>query len=409
MPFSLFVFLVFMQLRYTTIYAMEDYREVMVQSIYGNGRSWVEISKEVILNNCINYKKNLPAGVDIMAVVKADAYGHGDGVISKFLSDNGIRHFAVSNIDEAIHIREVGVKGQILILGYTPVGRADDLVKYDITQTLLSEEYASELLSIERDIKCHFAIDTGMRRIGLNADDLDSCEQTIRKYAKNLTGLFTHLCVADLPEHNIFTEKQIKQFTEVCKRVEDLSIPYLHYMNSAGGLWHKSTFSSFARLGIILYGLKPDYKNTLPDGIKPALSWKSVVSMTKKVFPGDTVGYGRTFTVEQPMLIATIPTGYADGYNRLLSGKGWVLIKGKRAPIVGRICMDQMMVDVTDIPNVVMGTEVVLLGNSEKETITADDLAFLYGSIGYEFVCGISKRVERVYVDEKPIESTDEI
>jgi alanine racemase len=333
-----------------------------------------------------------------MAVVKADAYGHGDRIVAKFLSDNGICNFAVSNIDEALHIREAGAEGQILILGYTPVDRAEELVKYDITQALLSEEYAEELLSTGKNIKCQFAIDTGMRRIGLDADDPENCEGIIRKYKDNLTGLFTHLCVADTPEQDKFTGHQIQLFEIVCDRVADLNLPYLHCMNSAGGLWHESKYSSFARLGIILYGLKPDYVNELPKGIEPVMSWKSVVSMVKRVKPGDTIGYGRTFTIEKPMTIATIPTGYADGYSRLLSNKGWILINGKKAPIVGRMCMDQMMVDVSDISEVKLGTEAVLMGHSGEETITADDLAHLYGTIGYEIICGISKRVDRKYV-----------
>ena len=236
----------------------------------------------------------------------------------------------------------------------------------------------------------------------MNADDSKECERVIREAASSrlrLDGLFTHLCVADTPEQDEFTEKQISLFEEVCNRVSDLKLPYRHCMNSAGGLWHHSDVSCFARLGIILYGLKPDYTNTMPDGIEPVLSWKSVVSMVKDVKPGDTIGYGRSFTVDHPMTIATIPTGYADGYSRLLSNKGWVLINGRRAPIVGRVCMDQMMVDVTDIPDVEYESQVVLIGKSGDETVTADDLAHLVGTIGYEIVCGISKRVERVYID----------
>lgn len=364
-------------------------------------RSWVEISRRTLLLNCDTYRKIIPSDVKVMAVVKADAYGHGDQVVAKLLSDHAIHHFAVSNIDEAIHIREGGAEGQILILGYTPIERAQDLINYDITQALLSEDYADRLASTNLPVKCQFALDTGMRRIGLNADDTDKCERAIRKaYSTSLQldGLFTHLCVADTSEQNEFTEKQIKLFEEIATRVSDLNLPYCHCMNSAGGLWHHSDVSCFARLGIILYGLKPDYMNTLPDGIEPALSWKSVVSMVKVVKPGDTIGYGRTFTVEHTMNIATIPTGYADGYPRLLSNKGWVLIKGKKAPIVGRVCMDQMMVDVTGIPNVEYESEVVLIGKSGDEVITADDLANLIGTIGYEIVCGINKRVERIYV-----------
>ena len=365
------------------------------------GRSWVEIDLGAILHNLEVYSASLPPRMKVMAVVKADAYGHGDRVAAKKLFDHGIRHFAVSNIDEAIHVRNAGVGGQILILGYTPLDRAADLTRYDITQALLSEEYAEALSESGFQGKCQFAIDTAMRRIGLNADDPAACERIIRKFAGklNLDGLFTHLCVADTPEQDAFTEKQIALFEEIAKRVSDLRLPYCHCMNSAGGLWHKSNVSCFARLGIILYGLKPDYVNTLPKGIEPALSWKSVVSMVKNVKPGDTIGYGRSFMVQRPMTVATVPTGYADGYSRLLSGKGWALINGRKAPIVGRVCMDQMMLDVTDIPDVHMGSQVILIGKSGNEAITADDLAHLYGTIGYEVVCGISKRVDRIYLD----------
>ena len=367
-----------------------------------NKRSWTEIAFSSLKKNYNIYRDFQPSYKHIMAVVKADAYGHGDRVVAKYLSDNGVRHFAVSNINEAIHIREAGIEGQILILGYTPIERAEELVRYDITQTLLSEDYTERLASQGLPVKCQFAIDTGMRRIGLNADDTGECERVIRKTfstSLQLDGLFTHLCVADTPEQDDFTKHQIQLFEAVTRRVSDLNLPYCHCLNSAGGLWHYTDVSCFARLGIILYGLKPDYMNTLPDGIEPALSWKSVVSMIKEVKPGDTIGYGRSYTVDRPMRIATIPTGYADGYPRLLSNRGWVLINGHKALIVERVCMDQMMVDVTAIPNVEYESEVVLIGKSGDEVITADDLANLIGTIGYEIVCGISKRVERVYID----------
>lgn len=362
-------------------------------------RCWTEIDLEQIKKNLSVYKANLHDKSEIMAVVKADAYGHGDAVVAKLLSDNGIRDFAVSNIDEAIHIRKAGVNGNIIILGYTPLKRLNDLVKYDITQALLSEEYAEEISRSGHRIKCQFALDTGMRRIGLNVDNPNECERVIRKYSALLNGLFTHLCVADTKEQDEFTHNQISKFEEICTRVADLKLDYCHCMNSAGGLWHHSDISCFSRLGIILYGLKPDYMNTLPSQIKPALMWKSVVSMVKVVERGDTIGYGRSFVADDNMKIATIPTGYADGYNRLLSNNGYVLINGKKAPIVGRVCMDQMMADVSKIDDVKMGTEVVFIGNSGKETITADDLAYMYGTIGYEVVCSISKRVDRRYIN----------
>ena len=181
----------------------------------------------------------------------------------------------------------------------------------------------------------------------------------------------------------------------VAERIADLKLSFVHCLNSAGGLWHDCTMSSLVRLGIILYGLKPDYANSLPSGIKPVLEWKTVVSMVKRVHAGETIGYGRSYHVEKDMTVATLPTGYADGYNRLLSNKGRVFIHGHAAPIVGRVCMDQMLVDVTDIPDVKLGDEVVLLN---RDTYTADDMAEELGTIGYEIVCDISSRVTRVFV-----------
>ena len=355
-------------------------------------RSWVEINLETIADNYKIYKNNQSADREVMAVVKADAYGHGDKEVAACLQKLGCKNFAVSNINEAINLRNSGISGQVLILGYTPVSSASDLVKYDITQALISEEYA-ELLK-DKNIKAQFALDTGMNRIGLDADDPDECERIIRKYKDsfNLTGLFTHLCVADTESEKAFTEGQIEKFKDVALRIKDLDLPYIHCMNSAGGLWCEA-FGDLSRLGIILYGFKPDYPNTLPDGIKPALTWKSTVAMIKTIHAGETVGYGRSFKAEKDMTVATIPTGYADGYNRMLSNKGKVLIKGKSAPIIGRVCMDQMMVDVTGI-DVAFEDEVTLLG----EGYNADDMAQDIGTIGYEVLCNITKRVDRVYL-----------
>lgn len=375
---------------------------VVMNLINYNDRSWVEISLPNIKNNYLIYKYCLPEHISVMAVVKADAYGHGDQVISKYLAELGVNDFAVSNIDEAIHIRQAGVKGQILILGYTPINRVKELIDYNITQAILSEEYAELLIKSRLPITCQFAIDTGMRRIGLNSNNLTQCEKAIRQYANKLklNGIFTHLCVADSADENDFTNAQIQSFELLKNRLHDLNLSYCHCLNSAGGLWHSNSSSCFARLGIILYGLKPDYSNVIPEGIKPALSWKSVISMVKTVNAGDTIGYGRSYKVSSTMTIATISTGYADGYNRLLSNKGWVLINGQKAFIVGRICMDQLMVDVTEIRDANVGTEVVLIGISGEETITVDDVANVYGTIGYEVVCGINKRVTRRYIYE---------
>lgn len=363
-------------------------------------RSWIEISIPTLLKNTQLYQKNIQNNSSIMAVVKADAYGHGAVEVSRALQESGITDFAVSNILEAVELRKAGIKGQILILGYTPIEDLELLTKFDITQAVLSEKYADDLIASNLPVKCQYAIDTGMNRIGLDADDVESCEKEIRRVASGLelTGLFTHLCVADTPSEDGVTNEQQEKFKRVVDSISDLHLPYIHSLNSAGGLLHQDGFSNLNRLGIIMYGLKPDYLNSLPAGIEPVMEWKSVISMVKSVHPGETIGYGRTYTAQKEMKIATIPTGYADGYNRALSNKGYVLVCGRRAPIVGRVCMDQFMVDVTDIPEVRAYDEVVLIGKSGDEILTADDMAQMLGTIGYEVVCDVGKRVQRIYL-----------
>lgn len=366
-------------------------------------RSWCEVDLVQLEKNIDLCKSFLPRESEIMAVVKADAYGHGYENIVKTLHSYGVSHFAVSNINEAIDIRKMGIVSDILVLGYTPTEKAELLLKYDISQTILSEEYAIELSkACSGKIKCQFAIDTGMNRIGLDADNPTETERIIRIWSKrfNVTGMFTHLCVADMDDEDskLFTINQINKFERIADSIKDLQLAYVHCLNSAGGLFYKSRYNKMIRLGIVMYGLKPDRHNVLPKGIKPIMTWKSVVSMIKEVNKGETISYGRTFTAIKKMKIATIPTGYADGYSRLLSNRGYVLINGAEAPIVGRICMDQFMVDVTHIENVNMGNEVVLLGRSGHKEITADDLAEMTETIGYEVVCGVSKRVPRVYI-----------
>lgn len=362
-------------------------------------RSWVEINLEIIEKNYSIYKNY--TNNDVMAVVKADAYGHGDVEIAMCLQNAGVNLFAVSNILEAIKLRDAGIRGEILILGYTPLSMVQKLLEYDIIQTIISVEYGEAVIKSGLPIRCQIAIDTGMNRIGIDADKVANCEAFIRRCNENLCleGVFTHLCVADgADETDVkFTKLQIEKFEYVVERIEDLCLRYIHYANSVAGLRYKG-ISNLTRLGIILYGLKPSYEMSLPNGIIPALSWKSVVSMVKTVCPGESIGYGCTYHVEKEIKVATIPTGYADGYSRLLSNRGKVLIHGQEAPIIGRICMDQFMIDVSNIPNVKVEDEVVLLGESENELFTADDMANIIGTIGYEVVCNISKRVQRVYV-----------
>lgn len=362
-------------------------------------RSWVEIDLEIIATNVFEYQKYIDF-CDIMAIIKADAYGHGASRIAKKLVQCGIKSFGVSNLEEALELRNSGIKESILVLGYTPVSLAGVLYENDIVQTVLSLEYAEELKAHGFRNKVQIAIDTGMNRIGLDANEPELCDLAIRMIEKNfeVTGVFTHLSVADTPKESAYTEMQLSKFKEVIKHVEDLKIPYVHCMNSAGGIGFPMV-GNLVRLGIVLYGLKPDINIKLPETIKPAMTWKSVITMVKDVKAGESIGYGRSYKANEDMKVATVSTGYADGYMRNLSNKGYVLLNGRKAPVIGKICMDQFMIDVTHVNDVKMGNEVILLGKNAEYEITADDMGAIAGTIGYEVICGISKRVPRIYLN----------
>ena len=363
-------------------------------------RTWAEIDLPALSRNLKLLSAARPQTA-VMAVVKANAYGHGAHAVATALSAAGVRHFAVATLDEAIALREAGIGGEILILGYTPPEAGEKLLSYGITQALLSADYAAALwAACPAPIKCHFAIDTGMHRIGLDAAAPATAEAVIRLWAGRfaLTGIFTHLCAADSADEAsaAFTNAQLSRFRAVADRVRDLGLA-AHCLNSAGGIAYSEAESDFWRLGILLYGLSPNPATPLPAGIRPVLAWRTVVATFKTVPAGETVGYGRTWQAARDSVIATLPVGYADGYDRRLSNRGCVLLHGKRAPGVGRVCMDQTMVDVTDIPAARVGDTVTLLGEDGGATLTADEMASLIGTIGYEIVTGISPRVPRIY------------
>jgi len=384
---------------------MPDKTDEYIKTALPNGRRcWATVHLKRLRDNLAFYRAALPPDAQVMAVVKADAYGHKDTAVAPYLNGLGVRQFAVANIDEAVRLRESGVTGEILILGYTPVEAAGLLHAHGITQTILSPEYACALArAVPGPVSCVYAVDTGMRRIGLDADDPDAAERAIRSLPAplRLVGLITHLAQADTPwdeESRRFTDGQIMKFEALLARFQDAGLTASSALNSAGGLYYCRSGSPTVRLGIVLYGLMPDRADLLPAGIRPVMDWHCAVAMVKAIGPGDTVGYGRTFRAEGPMRVATLSVGYADGYPRSLSNKGCVLLHGRRARILGRVCMDQMMVDVTDIPDARMGDTATLLGTDGQETLTADDLARWADTIGYEIVCGISPRVPRVIV-----------
>lgn len=373
-------------------------------------RAWAEVSLEKLKKNIEIIKGLNSAGTEIMAVVKADAYGHGyERVVCCLAEECGIRYFAVSNLDEAIAVREYCPSAEILILGYTPPEYAHEISENNIIQGVVSKEYAQALCHNSPDkVRCHVKIDTGMGRIGLRYDRPEDCAAEIADMMKteglSVEGIYTHFAVADSddPDNIAYTDKQEKFITDTYDALVAMGIklPHMHFMNSAATCYRNSSRSTLSRAGIIIYGLHPDISLDIPEGLEPIMELKAVISQVKTVPAGTCISYGRTFTSPKEMRIATVTIGYADGYSRLLSSKGEILVHGKRCRIVGRVCMDQLMIDVSDVPEAKSGDIVTLIGRDGGEMITADDLAAVYGTIGYEVVCGISKRVPRIYFDK---------
>lgn len=368
-------------------------------------RTWAEISESALVNNLSEVKKNA-SGAFIFAVVKADAYGHSAALTAPILDKAGVDGFAVSNIEEARALRELNIKKPVLVLGYTPVDCVRALAENDISQCVYSSDYArllSENAAAENlKIKVHIKLDTGMGRIGfdLRDDGLSGVNEAVAaaKLPGFITeGVFTHFAVADSREDSATaaTAAQYARFERGANAIKQAvgDIPYIHSDNSAA-VCQKEYCQTAVRPGIILYGLSPDRDFEAGLELKPVMTVKSVVSLVKTIKAGATLSYGMTYTAKSDMRVATVAAGYADGYPRLLSGKGEVLIGGKKARILGRVCMDQMIVDVTGIKDVKMGDEVVLFG----DTLSADRIAELADTINYEIVCGIAPRVPRVLV-----------
>ena len=367
-------------------------------------RTWAEIDLSAVRHN-FKVLKESANNSKIMAVVKADAYGHSAVAIAPALEQCGADYFAVSNIDEALALREYGINKPILILGYTPVNKAKDLAENNLSQCVYSTEYAKALSDFAKklnvDIKIHIKLDTGMSRIGFDcrSDSLFGINEALESAKLEgfiLEGIFTHFAVSDrTPDADDgFTQEQYNRFIKAIEifRANSLNPPLQSCCNSAGFLQDGDKHLSISRVGISLYGLSPSSNLNLKQDLIPVMTVKSVVSMVKEINKGDTVNYGRTFKADKKMKIATVTAGYADGYPRLLSNKGYVLINGKKANIIGRVCMDQMCVDISDIENVKMGNEVILFGKD----LSVDTLADLTGTINYEIICGISPRVPRI-------------
>ena len=357
-------------------------------------RTWAEISLNAIEHNYNIIRNKVADDTKVCCVIKADGYGHGAVELSQIYEKLGADFFAVSNIDEGIEIRKSGSKLPIVILGYTPVSEAENLAEYDISQAVFSLEYAKELSEkcVEEDCICKIE---------------EICEACCLPNLE-VEGLFTHFCVSDEDaEGREFTNKQYENFIHVRdslkKRGVDISV--VHCSNSGAIEDYPETCCDMVRAGIILYGLAPSSKLADRLDLVPAMTLKTVVAFVKEVQKGATISYGRTFTADRKMKIATVPIGYADGFIRQNAKDGYMTVNGKKAKIVGRICMDQTMLDVTDIEDVKTGDEVVVFGTGENGEPTADSLAENTGTINYETVCLVGKRVPRIYIKDGKIEN----
>lgn len=372
---------------------------------------WAEIDLDALRHNFALIRETV--GGSICAVVKADAYGHGAVQVARTLQDAGAAAFAVSCTAEGVELRRHGITRPILILGYADPSQAAVLAEYNIATAILSLDYAKALSAAAEaagvTVQGHLKLDTGMGRIGFVVRSAAELEQALpaltacyRLPGLKITGVFQHFAAADseTTENERYTDAQHALFAETVRRLRAAGLPTgtVHCANSAVQMRRPEWRCDLVRAGIILYGLDPSDEVHIP-GLRPVMTLKTVVSQVKTLYPGESVSYGRTFEARQPMQVATVCVGYADGYPRLLSGsqrQGLMLVNGHPAPVLGRVCMDQTLLDVTGIPGVKMGDEVTVFGPRGADT--ADSIARKTGTINYEVVCGVARRVPRVYL-----------
>lgn len=368
-------------------------------------RTYAEIDLGAIRGNISAERTRVGKDVKIMAIIKADAYGHGAVKVAEALADL-TDAYGVAIPEEALELRQNGITKTLLILGHSGNEWFEEIIEQDISQTVYSYEMAKQLsekaVSLSKTARIHIKLDTGMSRIGFipGKDNIEVIRAISELPGIEIEGIFTHFAKADEATPDAAKEP-FEKYMIFIKELENrgIFIPIKHTSNSASIIQFPESWLDMVRSGITTYGLYPSEevpKKKLP--IKPALQWKSIVSFVKQVHPGTSVGYGGTFIAERETKVATIPVGYADGVKRDLSGKGRVLIRGQYAPIIGRICMDQFMVDVTDIDNVREGDVVTLIGTDGDNCISVEEVAELSHSFNYEYVCGISKRVPRKYI-----------
>ena len=363
----------------------------------------VMIDLQAIRANYRAMRDSVPGSVRVMPVVKADAYGHGMLVVAKTLEEIGAEDFAVALPEEGITLRDAGLRARILVLGAATPRAAEECIRHDLTQTVFTSDMVA-LLDAEaarqnKTALCHVKLDTGMNRIGLKTEDEARALAAALQSAKHVraTGIYTHFADADSPvngELGAYARAQLKRFQELRAFFPE-EIP-AHVANSAMSLLAPEAYFSMIREGISLYGYPP-VKTALR--FTPALRWTTEIVHVKELQAGETIGYGRTFTAKRAMRVATVAVGYGDGYHRAASNRGMMLVCGGRAPIVGRVCMDQTMVDVSEIPEARVGSEVVLIGAQGDDFISAEELAAWADTISYEVLLAITARVPKNYLD----------
>lgn len=374
-------------------------------------RTWAEISLDNLKYNMDSLMKPLPEGCRFLGVVKADAYGHGAVAVSRELERLGAGYLAVSNYEEALQLRREDIRLPILILGYTPPEFAPELSALNITQEIHCLSYGKELSEKlqGRELKVHLKVDTGMSRLGFFAYDrpetLPELEQVYALPGIRVEGIFMHFAVSDDPGEEEYTRLQYQRFMTLVNGLK-VRPEIVHCCNSGGTVAYPAFCHDMVRPGIATYGLAPSAELAGMCDLKPLMSFKTTVAAIRPFSEGITVSYGRTYKTPADRIIAVCPVGYADGFNRRLTGQVEVLLHGKRVPVVGRICMDMCMIDITDVPETQVGDTVTLVGTDGNETISWDDWAEKLGTISYELVCSVNKRVPRVYLRNNEVVDT---
>ena len=363
--------------------------------------AWAEIDLGAIAHNVGQIRKVTAGSTQICAVLKADAYGHGAIKVAEAVLQAGADKLAVATVSEALELRQAGFKVPILLLGYTPASQAAMVVDYDITQTIYSMDSAQALsgaaAAAGKIVNVHIKIDTGMGRIGIRPEDAGTFAEAVSALPGiKVEGVFSHFATAD-SDDKAFAYEQYQRFMEGLQyiKAKGIEIPIRHIANSAAILDLPHTHLDMVRPGIILYGLWPSNEMNQSIELRPAMKFKAQVGFIKNMAAHTSVSYGRSYFTHRPTRIATLPVGYADGWSRLLTSKAQVMVRGQRAPLVGRVCMDQCMIDVSHIPDVAEGDETLLFGGAD---LPVEEIAALMGTINYEIVCMVGKRVPRLYL-----------